>query len=128
MSKYIVIYIIYVQNVHGTSVKTPKIQTLQSMSCIYLQGLLMQCNRLLLRNNLLFMCVLMHCVPGEDWKKVWKNKRDSFAKKRKEMLKCPSGSAAKKINKGPLYEQMSFLIDHLAGRRYTRIYFSVLIT
>ncbi|GFO26060.1 hypothetical protein PoB_005256500 [Plakobranchus ocellatus] len=51
-------------------------------------------------------------ITGDNWKKIWRQKRDAFLKKRKELY-GQSGSAAKSVYKGPLYDQMLFLCDHI---------------
>ncbi|XP_041368524.1 uncharacterized protein LOC121382909 [Gigantopelta aegis] len=75
---------------------------------------------------MLFVCVkesfdnnspisLSRPLARDDWKKVWKQKRDAFTKKRREIAMCKRGSATKTIKKGPLYDQLTFLVDHGLG-------------
>ncbi|GFO38202.1 transcription factor adf-1 [Plakobranchus ocellatus] len=56
-------------------------------------------------------------ITGDDWKKIRRQKRDAFLKKRKELY-GQSGSAAKSVYKGPLYDQILFLCDHIPVPRF----------
>ena len=52
-------------------------------------------------------------VAGEDWRKVWRQKRDSFTRKRKELQNLATGVAVHEVRKNVLYDQMTFLIGEI---------------
>lgn len=49
---------------------------------------------------------------------MWKNKRDAYLKKKRQISEQKkSGAAAKAINKGPFFDQMSFLDAYTTDRK-----------
>ncbi|GFR64357.1 hypothetical protein ElyMa_003630000 [Elysia marginata] len=55
-----------------------------------------------------------HDMNGDDWKKIWRNKRDQFLKKYRDTMNSKSGLVAKAIHRGPFFEQMLFLSDFIS--------------
>ncbi|KAL8595200.1 hypothetical protein ACOMHN_043353 [Nucella lapillus] len=48
-------------------------------------------------------------ISGPEWKKIWRNQRDSYVKRKREMRTTKSGQAASRKQKWPLMDLMSFL-------------------
>lgn len=50
-------------------------------------------------------------------KKMWRNKKDAYLKKKRDIEKYKCGDAAKTVNKGKFYDQMSFLDPFTTDRK-----------
>ena len=53
----------------------------------------------------------------DEWRKYWRNLRDSYVRKRRETRERPSGAAADRAKKWKFFELMSFLDKFMKENR-----------